>query len=145
MANTARGRLGSALVSIDRQCDEFERKWRTGLEPRIEDVLTQLPADAQSVAFRELLAIELELRRQRGDEIKNEEYRQRFADRAPVVDEVIQSLTRDIAETTPLTNSAETTPASATTCTRYEQLRFFRRGGLGALYRATDESLHRET
>src|SRR5206468_2762009 len=80
MANTARGRAGSALLSIDRLCDEFERNSLAGRQPRIEDVLAQVPADAQAVAFRELLGIELDLQRQKGEEIKADEYRQRFAD-----------------------------------------------------------------
>jgi serine/threonine protein kinase len=145
MANTARGRAGSALLSIDRQCDEFERNWLNGERPRIEDVLAQLPADSQAVAFRELLAIELDVRRQIDEEVNADEYRQRFPDRAPMIDEVIASLSRDVAETSPLSSGTDTMPSSATTSTRYEQLKFFRRGGLGALYRATDESLHRET
>jgi serine/threonine-protein kinase len=145
MANTARGRAGSALLSIDRLCDEFERNWLAGRQPRIEDVLGQLPADAQAVAFRELLAIELDVRRQKGEEANADEYRQRFPDRTAVVDEVVAMLAKDLAETAPLSTPSDTTPISATTSTRYEQLRFFRRGGLGALYRAVDESLHRET
>jgi serine/threonine protein kinase/tetratricopeptide (TPR) repeat protein len=145
MASTARGRAGSALLSIDRQCDEFERNWLNGQRPRIEDVLAQLPADSQAIAFRELLAIELDVRRQKGEEASADEYRQRFPNRATIVDEVIASLSRDVAETEPLSSGNDTAPVSATTCTRYEQLKFFRRGGLGALYRATDEALHRET
>lgn len=145
MANSARGRSGSALLSIDRQCDEFERNWLNGQRPRIEDVLAQVPADSQAVAFRELLAIELDVRRQKGEEVNADEYRQRFPDRTAVVDEVVAMLARDLAETAPLSSTSDTTPSSATTSTRYEQLRFFRRGGLGALYRAVDESLHRET
>ncbi|HEY2411229.1 MAG TPA: serine/threonine-protein kinase [Pirellulaceae bacterium] len=145
MSNTARGRAGSALLSIDRQCDEFERNWLNGQQPRIEEVLAQLPADTQAVAFRELLAIELDVRRQKGEEVNADEYRQRFPERTAVVDEVVAMLARDLAETSPLSSPSDTTPSSATTSTRYEQLRFFRRGGLGALYRAVDESLHRET
>lgn len=144
MANSARGRAGSTLLSIDRLCAEFENDWQAGKEPRIEDVLERLSADAQPVAFRELLEIELQQRQQRGDTIRGDEYRQRFASRAPTTDEVIASFFKDLAETTPISSSTETKPNAATTCTRYEHLRFFRRGGLGALYRATDESLHRD-
>ncbi len=144
MANTARGRTGSTLLSIDRLCDEFEINWRAGKEPRIEAVLALVPADAQPVAFRELLEIELELRRERGDGIRKDEYRERFADRTAIVDEVIRTFLHELAETTPI-KSSDTAPNSATTCTRYEQMRFFRRGGLGALYRAVDDTLHRET
>src|SRR4051812_18067941 len=145
MANTARGRAGSALLSIDRLCDEFERNWLAGEQPRMEDMLAQVAPDAQGIAFRELLAIELDRRQSKGEELNTEDYRQRFPERAAVVEEVMSRLSRDLAETTPLSSSVDTTPTSATTSTRYEQLRFFRRGGLGALYRATDESLHRET
>lgn len=145
MANSARGRTGSTLLSIDRLCDEFESNWQAGKEPRIESVLERLPMDAHPVAFRELLEIEFAMRRQRGETVRGEEYRQRFADWASVVDEAVASSVKDLAETTPLSAPSDTKPNAATTCTRYEQLRFFRRGGLGALYRATDESLHRET
>jgi serine/threonine protein kinase len=150
MANSARGRAGSTLLSIDRLCDEFESNWQAGKEPRIEDVLERLPIDAHPMAFRELLEIEFAVRRQRGETVRGEEYHQRFADWGAIVDEVAAASLKDgsslkgVAETTPVSSTSDTKPNAATTCTRYDHLRFFRRGGLGALYRAVDESLHRE-
>jgi eukaryotic-like serine/threonine-protein kinase len=152
MDPTASSAADKAVSWIDRQRNAFESDWHAGRNPRIEDILAGLPADAHGAAFRELLGIELKLRSSRGDELRRDEFRQRFPDFLAIIDEFKTSFARDPDATIPF-NEQQTIPlnerdngsCSATTSARYRDLRFFRRGGLGELYRAEDESLHRET
>ncbi|MCY3011245.1 MAG: protein kinase [Planctomycetota bacterium] len=144
MSATERSGVLSALLRIDKECDQFETEWQAGQSPRIEDVLSRLPAELHAIAFRELLVIELDLRRRRGDEIRRDEYERRFSSFTAIINESAASFGRGLDLTTQ-PNPSDTTPSSATTSTRYRDMRLFRRGGLGVLYRATDESLHRET
>jgi serine/threonine-protein kinase len=144
MTTTARTRPGSALFRIDHECDQFEKDWRSGNRPPIDTALARLPTEGQQIGFRELLTIELELRLEAGEPISREDYIHRFTGFTAIIDELLNSISSRFEATQPLSPS-DTQPASATTCTRYLDLRPFRRGGLGTLYRALDESLHRET
>lgn len=133
---------GAASSWIDRHCDQFERDWREGLNPRIEDVLSHLPSELQSAALRELLAVELELRLRRGDQPRQDDYRHRFP--TEILDELRPLFVADVEPTKTL-GEPGLLPDSTTTTSRYRNLRFYRRGGLGSLYLAHDESLHRDT
>jgi len=48
---------------IHQACERFEAAWRSGVQPRIEDVLSASAAEDRGPLFQELLALELELRR----------------------------------------------------------------------------------
>jgi serine/threonine-protein kinase len=126
---------------FDRQCDRFERDFRAGKGPRIEDFVGEAPPARRADLLRELLAVELELRRRRGESVTLDAYRQRFP-------EAVDELDALVAMTVPLppatTPSDRDAPAAAVTSARYDGLRLFRRGGLGALYRGRDEALQRE-
>lgn len=63
---------------INRVCDRFESAWRSGLQPTIETYLAPLAAGVRPQAFAELLAVELDLRRQRGETPEPSEYARRF-------------------------------------------------------------------
>jgi hypothetical protein len=47
---------------IDRLSDEFERAWKAGQTPRIEDYLDRVPAVGRLRLLEELLAVEFEPR-----------------------------------------------------------------------------------
>jgi serine/threonine protein kinase/Tfp pilus assembly protein PilF len=78
----------SLALQVEDICSRFETAWKAGRKPQIETYLGQTPEPRQSVLLRELLALELEFRRQRGDEFLPEDYLLRFAERADVVREV---------------------------------------------------------
>ena len=80
--------IGQAL-RVNGACERFEAAWEAGDRPRIEDVLVGV-ADGQErrTLLRELIALELELRREAGERPDEDEYRGRFADDAEVVDAV---------------------------------------------------------
>lgn len=66
------------LRRIDAAASRFERAWNTSEKATIESVLAELPQEAHPAALRELLLIELELRRRAGETIDLQEYLRRF-------------------------------------------------------------------
>ena len=70
---------------VDEACDRFEAEWRSGREPRIEEYLGPVAPPERPALLRELLALELELRRGRGERPEPPEYRQRFPADAELV------------------------------------------------------------
>jgi len=63
---------------IDAVCDRFEITWKAGSRPRVEDFLDEVSEAEVSPLLRELIALEMELRLQQGEEPKPDEYRARF-------------------------------------------------------------------
>lgn len=68
------------LHELDRACDQFEEQFRAGQTPRIEEVLALVEPGARCAWRRCLLEIELELRREQGEQIRLDEYLTRFPD-----------------------------------------------------------------
>jgi serine/threonine protein kinase len=79
-------RPDSPVRRIDATCDRFEAAWRAGREPRIEDFLADAEAADRPALLRELLALEVELRRGRGECATPADYRDRFPGQADVID-----------------------------------------------------------
>jgi serine/threonine-protein kinase len=67
---------------IHRLCEEFERRWRAGGEPRIEDFLQESGPGDRARLLEELLVLELELRQDAGAAPTASEYLVRFPDEA---------------------------------------------------------------
>jgi WD40 repeat protein/predicted Ser/Thr protein kinase len=65
-------------AEIDRLCDRFEAAWQAGRQPRLERYLAAAPKSARLQLFGELLFLELAYRSRRGDDLKLEEYLNRF-------------------------------------------------------------------
>jgi hypothetical protein len=74
-----------AARRVDAACDRFEAEWRAGRAPRIEDVLAAAPEAERPALLRELLPLELELRRGDGEGAGLSEYLARFADHPEAV------------------------------------------------------------
>jgi O-acetyl-ADP-ribose deacetylase (regulator of RNase III) len=73
---------GSLPLSLDQRvdevCDRFEKAWKDGQGPRIEDYLAEVPEPDRVPLFGELLALEIELRCNAGERPMLEEYAPRF-------------------------------------------------------------------
>ncbi|MBM4093687.1 MAG: serine/threonine protein kinase, partial [Planctomycetes bacterium] len=63
---------------IDRLADEFERAWKNGQSPRIEDCLDRVDEAWRVHLLEELLAVEFDLLRTRDVTVDVEAYRRRF-------------------------------------------------------------------
>src|SRR5262249_12414398 len=72
----------SVLAWVDEVCRHFEDAWKAartlGTAPRIEDYLGDAPEPRRSALLRELILVDLEYRRRRGDTPCAEEYLARF-------------------------------------------------------------------
>jgi eukaryotic-like serine/threonine-protein kinase len=71
--------------SIDAAAMRFERAWKDGSRPRIEDYLIEAAEPQRAPLLDELLRVEIELRRRGGEQPTVEEYRERFPAHASVV------------------------------------------------------------
>lgn len=67
-----------AMQVIDDVCVEFERAWRAGDRPAIEDLLCGADGIEREALLRELLAVELEVRTHRQESARAEQYHARF-------------------------------------------------------------------
>ena len=79
-------RPDSPARRVDAACDRFEVAWRGGQDPRIEDFLGLATEAERSPLLRELITLEVELRRGRGTTPAPGEYRDRFPGHVAVVD-----------------------------------------------------------
>ena len=59
---------------IDRASDEFERRFKAGEQPRIENFLDRAEAADRGPLLAELLRVELELRHATGEQVRPDEY-----------------------------------------------------------------------
>ena len=71
--------MSSRETRIDHACDRFEGAWREGRRPLIEDYLAESPEPDRLELLRQLLRLEVELRRESGETPTSEEYRRRFS------------------------------------------------------------------
>ena len=148
---------------VDQACDRFEADWKAGRRPRIEDYLERVSGEGAEVLLRELLMLEIELRRGSGDRPTLEEYLARFPVHDPLVNQALEpnpvderipdseseaSLAR---MTVAMPTGGDSLPAregsvgaSTSSGARFRVLRLHARGGLGEVYVARDEELHRE-
>jgi tetratricopeptide (TPR) repeat protein/tRNA A-37 threonylcarbamoyl transferase component Bud32 len=156
-------RVGHRALLLDAACDRFESAWRARRRPRIEDCLDEAAPAERSGLLRELLQVELELRRGDGEDPGIEEYRGRFPGCHRLIAEAFAHVDRSEGTEAVATLRMDPPPghgggpdragAKAMTTAGYRaaaaqsRFRILRRhawGGLGEVFLAYDEELHRE-
>jgi hypothetical protein len=73
---------------IDERADHFERAWRGGTRPRIEDYLADVAEPRRTRLLEELLQVERQLALEAGERPVAAAYRRRFPSHAAVVEAV---------------------------------------------------------
>src|SRR5687768_2667816 len=74
--------------AIDRLCTRFEAAWRNEENPSLETYLGEVPPEQQAAVLTELLALDLEYRRHRGESPEPQTFTSRFPHLGSVVQEV---------------------------------------------------------
>src|SRR5215510_15086402 len=80
----------STIERIDAICDRFEKSWRAGQRPRLEEFLAQAPPDDQRLLFVELLRLELCYRRAAGETPDPADYLDHFPEHEQLLREQLE-------------------------------------------------------
>jgi serine/threonine protein kinase len=147
----------SDAVELDRICDAFERAWRAQQQPKIEDFLTQAGQSLRDDLLRELIAAEVDLRREGGASVSPQEYWDRFPDKHEIVQQAFAVAPKrsshqdhesaDSRAASTATDTPRTVPPSPAEVPayigRYRVERVLGSGQFGVVYLAHDPQLDR--
>jgi serine/threonine-protein kinase len=148
--------MADSQRTIDRLCGRLEAlllaNERADLGAVLgEDAVGRLGADERQILFRELLLIEIGHRRRAGLAVDRADYERRFGEYRDAIRQVFESPSAatgaawdEADEGATVGIGPEPEQAPVTLANRFTNLRFHARGGLGEVFRAHDESLHRD-
>ncbi len=131
----------AALERIDDLCAEFENAWQRDEPPTIESVLPHVTSPVErNVLLAELLVLEIDYRRRRGEQPTPQEYRDRFPEDPDTV-------RRALNEGEERTGASQFEPPTVARLAKLfpalEIIELIGAGGMGAVYKARQKGLDR--
>jgi serine/threonine protein kinase/formylglycine-generating enzyme required for sulfatase activity len=130
--------------TIDRLADAFEKAFRAGQPLEIDRLVADYP-DLQPHLLRELITLEIELRRSGGEQVNLDEYRHRFPHEATVVDVFAMAISHFNADLKhgERVNDMMDEYSVPERIGRYVIQKLLGQGGFGVVYLANDSQLDR--
>ncbi|APZ96187.1 serine/threonine-protein kinase [Fuerstiella marisgermanici] len=129
----------AALERIDDLCAAFERQWQANKPASIEDlVAAESDPIEREALLAELIVLDVDYRRRRGETPTEQEYLERFAEDASVINEAFNDSDRKKGAFEP-----PTVARLASLFPSLEVMELVGAGGMGAVYKAKQKGLDR--
>ncbi len=134
-----------SLKQIDDACVHFEKAWKSGGMPALEDYLEGFDSGLRSPLLVELLLLDIEYRTRAGQSPNPTDYETRFPGETPAIESAFKSTRDNDSGPLAVEGNEQLPPFHELSLTSQFQLRqFHAQGGLGVIYVARDETLGRE-
>jgi WD40 repeat protein len=132
---------------IDEACDRFEVAWRAGAPPRLEEFVAGWAGAERAALLRELVPLDADYRRARGEPVAPVDYRGRFPELgAGWLEEHVGGVPAAEVTTAPRNGETLREPEpllGGRSFDDFEALEEIGRGGMGVVYRARQRRLNR--